>query len=711
MSGRETGDCVYEGSEFEVLILEFMKIWDPLSECYTANQKKKYRKGHKSVHFFLVFSRHFFLLVLLLSKAHIWSQPLTKTELLHVTEASVSPNRLGVDDIRPTVEKMLENQSTDRLSEKQLAQSFQFILQKFDPHKIYMLQSEVAHFGDRAWLQHATSCYNKGSFTPFQELLKSISTAIERARKWRLEVQWGTKTFPVNENSYAVTLKDLQARHANFFLTTVFQEKPSQSSFRNACKNVDKQFYRHEEQFLLQGSQEQQEEQFAQIILRAISSTFDAHTATLTQQEADLMRLRLEKESVGIGIFLVEVAGTIRISHIVKGSPADRDKSLRVGDQIVAIDKQPLRELSLQQVEKLLPKIANERVVLEIATGSGTRVVLLEAQKYEVEEGRLSTLSFPFRDGEILFLELPAFYGGEGVITATNEIRHAVERVKKEGKLYGIVLDIRANRGGFLAEAITTGGLFIDTGVVVATKNAKGQVHYYRDLNPGVIFRGPFIILTSRATASAAEIVAAALKEYGVALIVGDETTYGKGSVQLQNVAGVSERQQTDSAAAKERESAGFKVTVGTYHAPSGRSTQIEGVKADIVVPSPWGYDTKMSERELLRREGMKELLLAKDIPAAFNDRLQDVDPADRVWFEHFYLPHLEKQKRIDPQLIALLRQKSEKRLHESAEYQLYIQKMATSYPLQESDRRKVLDLQRDEALSILKDWIVQVER
>lgn len=483
-------------------------------------------------------------------------------------------------------------------------------------------------------------------------------------------------------------------RHVNHFLVAVFDTKPSHKEFRAACRRVDQSWRDREDHYLLQGSETQKEEQFAEIILKALSSTFDAHSTALTHQEADFMRLRLEKETVGIGLFFTEAGGVVRISYIVKGSPAAQEKSLKVGDQVLSINKREVKGLTLQQVEQLLPKKPGETIIVEARRGSRPITAVVKSQYYQVEEGRLEVSTVSYKDGDILVLTLPSFYGGEGDITATKEIRKAIEARRGKSKLLGIILDLRINRGGFLAEAVTTSGLFIDTGVVVATKNAKGEVRYFRDVSPGTIFRGPFIILTSRVTASAAEIVAESLKEYGIALIVGDKATYGKGSVQLQNAAGVTDEQKTKG------DGAGFKVTVGTYHTPSGHSPQLEGVKADIVVPSPWAFDARMSEGKLT---GTIE---AQDIPAAFNDGLQDVPLTDKTWFERFYLPHLEKQKSLDKALLSYLGSESAKRLDENVSYQLYLQKMKADDPMSEEDQRKVLDLQRDEGIAILCDWI-----
>src|SRR5262249_53796114 len=138
---------------------------------------------------------------------------------------------------------------------------------------------------------------------------------------------------------------------------------------------------------------------------------------------------------------------------------------------------------------------------------------------------------------------------------------------------YGLVLDLRENAGGFLSQAVKVSGIFLSNGIVVISKYSRGDVHFLRNIVGRSYFNGPLVILTSKMSASASEIVAQALQDYGVGIVVGDERTFGKGSIQYQTVTDMS----TDLF---------FKVTVGKYYTASGRTTQIEGVKTDIVVPT-----------------------------------------------------------------------------------------------------------------------------
>ena len=179
------------------------------------------------------------------------------------------------------------------------------------------------------------------------------------------------------------------------------------------------------------------------------------------------------------------------------------------------------------------------------------------------------------------------------------------------------------------------------------------------------------IILTSRASASAAEIVAQALQDYGAALVVGDDRTYGKGTIQYQTV--------TDNAA-----TSFFKVTVGRYYTVSGRTTQIDGVKADIVVPTSYSA-MAIGERYL-------EFPLKSDrIPSAYSDPLTDVDPRNKLWFQQNYLPNLQKKLSVWTQMTEQLRTNSSYRLEKSKDNASFLK------AIEQSKRRLYRSHRRDQ--------------
>ena len=234
-------------------------------------------------------------------------------------------------------------------------------------------------------------------------------------------------------------------------------------------------------------------------------------------------------------------------------------------------------------------------------------------------------------------------------------------------------------------------GLFISSGVVVISKYAEGEIHYLRNLDIRSYFDGPLVVLTSRASASAAEIVAQALQDYGAALIVGDERTYGKGTIQYQTV--------TDSNAP-----CFFKVTVGRYYTVSGRSTQIDGVLADILVPTEYSA-INIGERFL-------EFPLKSDrVASAYLDPLTDIDHRNRMWFQQNYIPNLQKKLSIWAQMVSRLKNNTEHRLSADKDFKLFLKaqeevKAGRSFALTPTENWGAEDLQMKESVRILKDMI-----
>ncbi len=257
-------------------------------------------------------------------------------------------------------------------------------------------------------------------------------------------------------------------------------------------------------------------------------------------------------------------------------------------------------------------------------------------------------------------------------------------------------------------QAVKVVGLFITEGIVVMSKYSNGEVHYFRDMDSNVYYTGPMIVLTSKLTASAAEIVAQALKDYGIAVIVGDDQTYGKGSIQLQTVTG-------DDAKAKSF----FKVTVGRYYTVSGESTQIDGVEADIVVPTIFSH-SKIGEKYL------ENPLTSGKINPAYEDKLQDVDEELKDWYVKYYLPRLQLRQLFWKPWIPVLKKNCEYRLSQNKNFQFFLKSIespdasvAKNASLENEDTEEeediqlnqrnygVSDLQMAEAVNILKDMII----
>ena len=313
------------------------------------------------------------------------------------------------------------------------------------------------------------------------------------------------------------------------------------------------------------------------ILKRRLKESLEYSFSHFSVAGSNDMRLSLEKQFERVGVVLFEGIDGVMISDLIKGSPAEESGQIQINDRLVEIDRTMVDNASFDDVLDLLKKTEQKEIVLGFkrydTEGQETFFrVSLPKRPIIMKEERITTSFEKFGDGVIGKISLFSFYESDDGISSERDIKDAIKAFQKMGPLYGLILDLRENSGGFLSQAVKVSGLFLSNGVIVISKYSGGEVHYLRNIVGRSFFSGPLVVLTSRMSASASEIVAQALQDYGVALIVGDERTFGKGSIQYQTV--------TD-----EKADVFFKVTVGKYYTASGRTTQIEGVKADIVVP------------------------------------------------------------------------------------------------------------------------------
>jgi len=255
--------------------------------------------------------------------------------------------------------------------------------------------------------------------------------------------------------------------------------------------------------------------------------------------------------------------------------------------------------------------------------------------KLEDEEAKARIVEVPGRDGactRLGIIELASFYAslevanGNGTAahkSTTEDVARLLKKLKQE-KVAGLILDLRHNGGGSLEEAINLTGLFIKEGTVVQVKDAEGNIIKDADTDPSVLYDGPLIVLTSRFSASASEIVAGALQDYGRALIVGDASTHGKGTVQSLIQLEPFVRKSGDST----NNPGALKVTIRKFYRASGSSTQLKGVVPDIVLPSLNNY-AEVGEASL------ENPLPWDTIPGARYEKLNLVQPV---------LPELRKR-------------------------------------------------------------------
>ncbi|MGH8048702.1 MAG: carboxy terminal-processing peptidase, partial [Chthoniobacterales bacterium] len=337
--------------------------------------------------------------------------------------------------------------------------------------------------------------------------------------------------------------------------------------------------------------------------LGALSRTYDPHSEYMSPSELESFEIEMRKSLEGIGAVLQAEDGYAKIKEVVPGGPADLDGRLKVNDRISAVAQgnSPFEDVVDLKLDKVVEKIRGKRgttVRLQVIPANATdpskrKIIAIRRDEVQLKEQKASAeiIDLTRPDGRPLrlgWIELPSFYadlertGDENAVSTTKDVSQLLERLKKEG-IQGLVIDLRRDGGGSLEEAINLTGLFINRGPVVQSKDSNGHVAVSFDKNTQAAYTGPLIVLTNRLSASASEIFAAALQDYGRAVIVGDERSFGKGTVQQMfdighNIMPFFSFGSDDAGA--------LKLTILKFYRVLGGSTQLEGVKSDIVLPS-----------------------------------------------------------------------------------------------------------------------------
>lgn len=609
-----------------------------------------------------------------------------------------------------------------------LKSSFRVYIDQFDPERTYLIDQDVRPFLqiDEGEMARIVDQYKHDEFLEYQNLNDVIQKAILRARQIRvsLEKNNATQLFQLSKaysadgyeewkdpdlnQSFPKNDKELTEKIKHQIVQFIASEsKRYGDNFVDNRKEqtlriFDKQRRDHENQYLFINSNNQpmdaaeKENVFTMHVLKALANSLDAHTTVLNPAEAYDMRTRLEKEIQGIGVVLQPTNdGGFVISQLVEGGPAAKSGLVKINDHLVKINEITISNMPISKVMELIRGKNGSKITLMLERKKNDTVeyidVNLNRAEISINEDRVESAYETFGNGIIGKIKLDSFYQSENGVTSENDVRDAIKKLDKQGNLRGLILDFRENSGGFLSQAVKVAGLFITNGVVVISKYFNGEEHVYRDMDGKISYDGPLIILTSKATASAAEIVAQALQDYGVAIIVGDEHTYGKGTIQSQTVT-------------ENKATTFFKVTVGKYYTVSGKTPQIQGVKADVVVPSQFVHEN-------IGEEYLDYALKADTISPEYDDKLEDINSELKPWYMRYYIPSLQHKKKLWTSLLPMLRKNSAYRIEHNKNYQMFLKGKISKETLSETDNEQenfgADDLQMAEAVSIMKDMIV----
>ena len=555
------------------------------------------------------------------------THPLHKKSLFDIAFLTLifvacSPNLQSKNELQPTalmkhetkwLVEALEKAHYSKVSIKNLDRDgfIDHYLQKLDNQKLYFINSEVEGF-KKSYQPTLVTYFEQGNLFPGFEIYNSYkSNSLERI-KWAIEFLTeypkldSNRTYAPDrtELDWASSVKELDETWKNLitfeFLNETLAKLDTNETLDDISESNLTAAKQESQKVLLKRYSRWQKnlEEFEagdvqELYLTALTQMFDPHTTFMNLKEKEKFDQQMNNEFVGIGARLSDEDGYCTIKGLLPGGPAEASRELETNDIILKVaqsdgDFVDVVDMKLPKIVELIKGPKDTVVRLEIRpvnNPSTSKVVSIIRDKIKLTENLASGKIHQVQNGKTIkkigVVELPSFYGSSGNgPKATDDVEEIISKFKNSG-IEGIILDLRRNGGGYLSEAVNLAGLFISRGPVVQVKNTDGSIRKKFDFNPKLAWNGPLAILVSRFSASASEIVAGALKNHSRAIIIGDPTTHGKGTVQSliqMNLPFNFNHANIKKSAAK--------ITIQKYYLPSGSSTQIYGVESDIVMPT-----------------------------------------------------------------------------------------------------------------------------
>jgi len=580
--------------------------------------------------------------------------------------------------------------------------------EELDPVKTYFIESDI-----HQWLEPSDEVINKvlndfnhSNFETFDEIHAAMVRAINR--RHALEKKIDLNNLP--KNVKASEFKDLKwAANEDEILERLSRIKALQietaaklneETKEKSLQRLAKRQAKFEDD-ILTNDPIQKERLILSDVLKSVAASLDAHTAYFTPDEAAQFMINVQQRLFGIGAQLRDDLNGFTIVKIVEGGPAAGSKDLKVKDRIIAVNGEPVVGMDIIDAVDLIRGEENTPVTLTVIreVGEGDDVkeekhdITLNRAQVVLKESRYETSFEPYGDGIIGYIKLFSFYQDSDSSSAT-DVANEIEKLKKEHNLKGLIFDLRYDSGGILSQAVSITGLFITKGVVVSIKDDTGHIQHLRDLGGTTEWNGPLIVLINRASASASEIVAQTLQDYGRALIIGDDHSFGKGSFQTFTLNTTAKNDEVN----PEGE---YKVTRGRYYTVSGKTPQLHGVISDIVIPGP------LSESEI--GEVFNKNPLDNDsIPPSFDDDLEDIPYLQRNKIKQLYKFDLQTRLHLYEPYLEILKSNSAVRIANNKNYQSFLKELKKKTDVEEENPEEFgqTDLQLTEAYDIMKDLL-----
>lgn len=510
-----------------------------------------------------------------------------------------------------------------RLNDSFSQKAFNLYLERLDPNKRFLLKSDIEQLkqyqhriddelekGKYGLIEQASSILKK-RVTKIQAYYKEIlKHPFDFSEDETLEIDAKKRDYCADEGEQQeLWRKTLKYRALLYYLslesgqnskskpesqTPVFRPELEVQAREKLSLSLKREF-----QTLLSETNDEQLEKY----LNAIAGSFDPHTNYFLPEQAEEFETDLSGTLEGIGAILEADGEYVKVNEVVPGSAAWRQGELKAGDLIMKVgqsheEPMDISYMPLNEVVKEIRGKKGSEVRLTVKKPDGRIIVIPIIRDVVVIEeayAKSAIITNQSSNKKYGYIDLPSFYRdlrSDKGRSAAGDVRNQLQKLKAEN-VDGVILDLRDNTGGSLDDAVAMSGLFFKNGPVVQVKSGSGHIEVLNDPDPNIVYSGPLVVLVNSLSASASEIVAAALQDYGRAIIIGGPRTHGKGTVQAFT--------DLDRFLTREfsvlKPIGSLKLTTQKYYRINGGSTQREGVVADI--PLPHIYEYLKGEKDL----------------------------------------------------------------------------------------------------------------
>jgi carboxyl-terminal processing protease len=487
---------------------------------------------------------------------------------------------------------------------------FDEFLGVLDANKRFFTQEDIKQLS--VYKTKIDDLSKEGSYEFYDKVMEIYESRINQNQKWYREILatpmefTSDETFVIDDKQpYAKNDAELKERVRKSLkygvMTRLAASLEAQESKDSAVKIVStdtleaqarKGVLKSQDDFVTRWKKVKPEEKQSYYI-NAITSVFDPHTNYFPPADKENFDISMSGQLEGIGASLQEKDGFIKVMRIVPGSPSALQGELKEGDIIIKVAQgagEPVDvvNMPIDDAIKMIRGSKGTEVRLTVKKPDGSiKVIKIIRDVVILDETFAKSVVIEDKDHKKTgYLFLPTFYtdmNGRGGRTSWDDVRKEIKKLKKAG-VGRIVFDLRNNGGGSLQDVVTMSGLFIDKGPIVQVKSRGAEPEFLEDYDPSVEWDGPLVLMVNQYSASASEIIAAAMQDYKRAVIVGSNHTFGKGTVQ--RFVDLNETVRSKDAS----EFGSLKITIQKFYRIDGGATQLKGVSSDIELPDNFTY-------------------------------------------------------------------------------------------------------------------------